>query len=379
MPIGKCRYRAVIAPDSGGEPQNLVYLLRKLVIIMPICPFCRKTVDPSTVWCACGANLSRYPSLPVGNKDIKDWLTRYEPESLNSTYAGGSLLDAARKQVISEQEDDISTGTKTNSEVATARTLIDDFLLACRREELAPTIDIGQLRRDRWNQWKRIPTEFRQHAPMKLFRLTPGYFFETSVVQFKDEFCLALDGSLYKHQLNAADPYPLEEFVGSIPVEKLAEALTTALVWLLKTKQQPGPDAGRDQREPAEKQPVPVEARQTEVATAKRGFKLPFGKRNGTARTEPVSTESVPQATAGDIGEPPKATESRSRFKMPFTKKAVESQVVVPDNGAVATIPDNGIKKTEAPAAEKVVVEAASTRSPAADTTADLTLEKTKS
>ena len=302
-------------------------------------------------------------------------------------------MDAARKRVISEQENELSTGTKTNSEVVAAQKLIDDFLLDCRREELAPTIDIGQLRRDRWNQWKRIPTEYRQHAPMKDFKLTPGYFFETSVVQFKDEFCLALDGGLYKHQLNAADPYPLEEFVGSIPVEKLAEALTSALFWLLKTKQQPGPDAGRDQREPAERQTVPAETRQAEVAAPKRGFKLPFGKRNGAARTEPVSTEPVSQDAADEVGQSPEAAASRSRFKMPFAKKTVEPQAVVPDNGAVATVPDNGIKKTEPRVADSVVVEpptarpapepatpspAASTQPPATEKAADLTLEKTK-
>ena len=254
---------------------------------MPICPFCRKPVEPGSVWCSCGANLSRYPSLPVNTSEIKDWLAEYEPELLATSWSGGSLFEIAKKRLLSEQEEEITANTKVNAEVTEAKSLIENFLLDCRREGLAPTIDIGQLRRDRWRQWKRIPTEFRQYAPLKKFALTPGYFFETSVAKFKDEYCVTVDGGLYKHQLNAPDPFPLEELISTVPPNKLREALAAALLWLLKAKQQPG--AGQ---EPVEVKAV-AEKEQT-PAKPKRGLRLPFGiGRKSTADSAAQETVEV--------------------------------------------------------------------------------------
>lgn len=124
-------------------------------------------------------------------------------------------------------------------EVAEARSLIDNFLYDCQREGLAPTIDIGRLRRDRWRQWKKIPAEYREHAPLKNFNRAPGYFFETSLALFKNEYCVAIDGSLYMHQLNSPDPFPIEELISTVPANKLGEALTAALLSLLRAKQRP--------------------------------------------------------------------------------------------------------------------------------------------
>jgi len=278
---------------------------------MPICPFCRKSVENGSVWCSCGANLSRYPNLPVNPTEIKDWLAKHKPEFLESSWSGGSLLDAARKHLINEQEKEIATGTKAQAEVAEAKSLIDSFLLDCEREGLPPTIDIGQLRRDRWRQWKRIPTEYRQHAPLKNFYQTPGYFFETSLAMFKDEYCVALDGTLYKHQLNSPDPFTLEELVGTMPAGKLAEALEATLLWLLKAKQQPGAAETPAQEMPAGR-PVTSEAAAgpapSRQARSKRGLGWPFGRSAGKTTAgvaeEPARIETPAESVGATMAPP---------------------------------------------------------------------------
>ena len=287
---------------------------------MPICPFCRKPVGAGSIWCSCGANLNRYPDLPVNPEEIKEWLAEHKPELLSSSWTGGLILEAARKRLIGEQEEEIKRITKIKAEVDEAKSLIESFLLDCRREGMAPTIDIGQLRRERWRQWKRLPTEYRQHPPLKDFRFTPGFFFETPIGQFNDEYCLALDGSIYKHQLNAPDPYPLRELVGNIPVDKLADALTMALVRLLKLKQQPH----MDQAEPAEG-PIVAEPADVGPAGAGRGakthrFKLPFGKnaaKPAAGETAEAPADENPEAPAASEAAEPEAVEPSEPKKTP--------------------------------------------------------------
>src|SRR3990172_61272 len=101
---------------------------------MPICPFCRKPVDPGSIWCGCGANLVRYPNLPVNSKDVKDWLAKYEPQVLTSSWSGGSLLERAKRQLMSGQDKEISANTRINAEMTEAKGLIKNFLLDCQRE-----------------------------------------------------------------------------------------------------------------------------------------------------------------------------------------------------------------------------------------------------
>ncbi len=267
---------------------------------MPICPFCRKHVDPGSIWCSCGANLVRYPNLPVNSKDVKDWLAKYEPQFLASTWSGGSLLERAKRQLLSGQDREITATTRSNAELTEAKSLIKNFLLDCQREGLAPTIDIGSLRRDRWRQWKRVPAEYRQHAPLKNFRFTPGYFFETSVADFKDEYCLSVDGVIYKHQLNAPDPFELEELLKVVPANKLAEALAAAMVELLKAKQHP--ESGVTQAlgasaEGGKAEPVPAQA-----AGPKSRWRLPF-RRAKEEIGQPGPDGSAAAEAAGQIVE----------------------------------------------------------------------------
>ncbi len=236
---------------------------------MPFCPFCRKSIEPNAIWCDCGLNLSRYENLPVTTKEIKPWLLKNEPNKLGSpSLSGKSLIVAAKEQLISTQETQISDNSKHRAEILEAENLFKSFLADCQKENLDPTINIGQLRKERWRQWKRIPTEYREHAPQKDFRLAPGYLFEMSIGTWKDEVCLSVDGSLYKHQLNAPDPYPLEEILNTISLRVLADALTTTLVWLLKNKQKPAADSKKG-KESVGKEPL----------KKSRGFKLPNRKR----------------------------------------------------------------------------------------------------
>lgn len=189
--------------------------------------------------------MTRFPALPASVPDVREWLARHVPEMLEAaTDSSHSLIEKATKQLMEKQDNEIKETTKQNSELTQVRNLIAGFLTDCTRSGLDPTIDIGQLRRDRWKQWKRIPAEYRQNPPLRSFKTTPGYIFEVHVAQYKDELCAGLDGSLYKHQLNALDPYPIEELVKSASVEKIEEGLIASLVWLLKAKQTPqGPSA----------------------------------------------------------------------------------------------------------------------------------------
>lgn len=244
---------------------------------MPFCPFCRKSVEPASVWCACGINLGKFEDLPVTVKDIKQWLVLNEPSMLEpSAKITNSLLDTAKSQLIRTQEEQVTDDTKSSVEISEAEKLIGNFLLDCKKEGLEPTIDIGRLRRERWRQWKRIPTEYRQNAPEKDFRLTPGYLFEISVVKYKDEFCLSADGIIYKHQLNAPDPYPIETLLSMVTVNGLAEALTATLVWLLKSRQKPSPGSV-----PQESQ-VPAGSEKS-ASRFKKSLIMPFGRKNPEA------------------------------------------------------------------------------------------------
>lgn len=261
---------------------------------MPVCPFCRKAVELNSVWCSCGVNLSQFSSLPTGTAEVSDWLTRHVPDSLETTFDPASpLLEQARKQLIDNQDSEVLATTKSTTEVNEVQRLISAFLADCLAAGVVPTVDIGQLRRDRWKQWKRIPSEYKQNAPLKSFKLAPGYIFEVNVAKFKDELCLSLDGSLYKHQLNAVDPYPLEELLKSATVEKIAEGLLAALVWLLKAKQQPDPVVEPTVATAGVEETVDASPAQTQAPTLKTGgFKLPFG-RKGNDDPEPDTDEEL--------------------------------------------------------------------------------------
>ncbi len=220
-------------------------------------------------------------------------MARHVPDTLETTFDPASaLLEQARKQLLDNQDSEVSAATKHTAEVTEVRKFTSAFLADCSGAGMVPTVDIGQLRRDRWKQWKRIPAEYKQNAPLKAFKLTPGYIFEINVAKFKDEFCLALDGSLYKHQLNAVDPYPLDELLKIATVDKIAEGLLAALVWLLKAKQQP--DLGA---EPATESGKTLEAGPSpnQPPTLKTGFKLPFGRKDGVEEAvETVETDEEP-------------------------------------------------------------------------------------
>lgn len=211
--------------------------------MLPICPFCRKHVESGAIWCTCGVNLSRYPKLPTAPNEIKEWLLKYAPEEVSTFNSEpGRMLITAKESLLKEQDAKVSEKTHHYLDLAAAEKLIEEFLFACEREKLAPTLDIGQLRRERWRQWRHIPAKYRLHPPLKDFRVKPGYLIQIPVAKFTDEFCLAIDGTFYKHQLNAQDPFPLEELLRFVPLNNLAEALNFTLVDLLKTKQQPVPE-----------------------------------------------------------------------------------------------------------------------------------------
>ncbi len=263
---------------------------------MPTCPFCRKSIEISSVWCECGANLAKFPALPESADDASQWLKRYVPEMLESSVdPKASLLEQARKKLLEEQDTEISEANTQATKIREVQKLISIFLTDCADAGVPPTIDIGQLRRDRWKQWKRIPAEYKQNAPLKTFKLTPGYIFEVRVAKHKDEFCVALDGSLYKHQLNAVDPFPLDDLLKGATLEKIAEGLLAALVWLLKTKQQPAEEGAAvtettEVAADADSQPT---GRKPTLKTG--GFKLPFG-RKGETKEASDSEEEVSEA-----------------------------------------------------------------------------------
>jgi hypothetical protein len=184
--------------------------------------------------------LSRFPSLPVSDSEVRRWLSRHVPDTLQTRADGRrSLIDQAQKRLIETQDAEIADSTKHEAEMAALQKVFSRFLSDCDKAGLTPTADIGQLRRERWRQWKRVPQEYRQNPPLKSFRETPGYIFELNIGKYKDELCLALDGTLYKHQLNAVDPYPAEELLKSATAEKVADSLIASLVWLLQARQHP--------------------------------------------------------------------------------------------------------------------------------------------
>ncbi len=279
---------------------------------MPVCPFCRKSVELNSVWCACGVNLSQFPALPTGAGEVREWLLRHVPDTLETTFDSASaLLEQARKQLLDNQDSEVLAVTKQTAEVTKVQKLISTFLAECSGAGLVPTVDIGQLRRDRWKQWKRIPVEYKQNAPLKVFKVAPGYIFEINVAKFKDEFCLGLDGSLYKHQLNAVDPFPVDELLKIATVDKIAEGLLAALVWLLKAKQQPDvgapaanvtavAEATTGSSKTVEAGPGPNQAPTLKTG----GFKLPFGRKNGAEEAgdtvEPAFDEPISEADEAD-------------------------------------------------------------------------------
>lgn len=286
---------------------------------MPICPFCRKSVEVGSVWCACGTNLGRYPTLPVSDQNIRKWLATYAPELIQtSVETENSLVDRARRRLIDEQEDEIAERTRAQAEIDSAKQLIANFLNDCHREGLGPTIDIGQLRRDRWRQWKRIPAEYRQNPPLKNFKVTPGYLLEISIANYKDEFCLALDGTLYKHQLNAPDPFSLEELLYIVPAAMLADALTLSVIWLLKSKQTP-----TYQEEPGY-EPAP--------AAPKRRFGLPFRQKSADDdSSQPVSEDEAAEPAAARENPGPEAAPGQepAAMRVEDTKIAANPKLTV--------------------------------------------------
>lgn len=254
--------------------------------MLPICPFCRKNVEPGAVWCTCGVNLSRYPKLPTAPKEVKEWLLKYAPEEVSTfTIEPGQMLIKAKESLVKEQDSQVNEKTQQYLELATAEKLIAQFLQACEQEMLAPTLDIGQLRRERWRQWRHIPAQYRLHPPLKDFRVKPGYLIQIPISKYVEEFCLAIDGSFYKHQLNALDPFPLEELLKLVPTSNLAEALNTALVELLKTKQQPAVESRRFFRRKKEQ----VEAEQVQPKPQPEISKEVVSKANNFSQAEAVA------------------------------------------------------------------------------------------
>ena len=318
LPLGSARVIALIgngpkyleSPTDGPvgcrDATDLVeyaYFQESWWLAMPVCPFCRKSVELNSVWCSCGVNLSRFPALPKGADEVREWLVRHVPDTLETTLDSASaLLKQARKQLLDNQDSEVLAETKHTAEVTEVQKLISTFLEECLGAGLVPTVDIGQLRRDRWKQWKRIPVEYKQNAPLKVFKLSPGFIFEVNVAKFKDEFCLGLDGSIYKHQLNAVDPFPIDELLKIATVDKIAESLLAALVWLLKAKQQP--DLGA---EPVAKSKETVEAApgSNQAPTLKTGgFKLPFGRKNGAEEADGIVEQAFDEPiTEGDEAE----------------------------------------------------------------------------
>ena len=243
----------------------------------------------------------------MGAGEVRGWLERHVPDTLKTTFDPASaLLEQARKQLLDNQDSEVSAATKNTAEVTEVRKLFSALLADCLRAGLVPTVDIGQLRRDRWKQWKRIPAEYKHNAALKAFKPTPGYIFEVNVGKFKDEFCLALDGSLYKHQLNAVDPYPVDELLTTATVDKIAEGLLATLVWLLKAKQQPDLGTGPAANVIAETgATVDAGPGSNQAPTSKTGgFKLPFGRKNGaeeaTGTVDPAGDEPVSEIGEAD-------------------------------------------------------------------------------
>ncbi len=284
---------------------------------MPVCPFCRKSVEITSVWCNCGANISRFPSIPASGSEVREWLSRHVPDALETSADNeGSLVEQARQRLLENQDSDIVSSTKDTAEATKVHKLIASFLADCLDAGLAPTVDIGQLRRDRWKQWKRIPAEYRQHAPLKSFKVTPGYIFEVNVAKYKDEFCVALDGTLYKHQLNSVDPFTIGEILKSATVEKIAEGLIGSLVWLLEAKQHPTISVAVE----SVPQSLPVSDGSGGQKAGR--FKLPFGHKNddnvagsSTDESAPSEDGAPPVVRAGPAEMEPVAVTAKSKGK----------------------------------------------------------------
>jgi hypothetical protein len=236
---------------------------------LPVCPFCRKSVDLSAVWCECGANLSRFPSLPASPPDVRPWLMRHVPDMLQAKVDGRkTLINQARERLIESQDAEIKESNRQQAEMAAAQKVFSNFLADCSAADFLPTVDLGKLRRDRWRQWKRVPAEYRQHPPLRSFRETPGYIFTLNIAKHKDEFCLALDGTLYKHQLNAPDPYPLEEILKFATVQKIAESMIVSLLALLQARQHPMEELETEVFEQIPEAPAPKSSRFNRKKTA---------------------------------------------------------------------------------------------------------------
>jgi hypothetical protein len=300
---------------------------------VPLCPFCRKPVPLNAVWCACGVNLSRFPTLPTENREIKEWLARYKPEFLEAAPAqANALVEGARRQLVGNQEKAVGLAVQNRMGLGAAKELIAGFLADCRRENLEPTIDVGQLRKERWRQWKRTPSEQRQNPPLKIFKQTPGYFFQITVAKYKDTICIAPDGSLYKHQHNAPDPFPFEELLSLITVDQLGQALTMSLVELLKAKQQPDGPAKAVKEEPAV---VPV-------ATAEQPAQQPASVKQAV---EQPATEKI---TAGQAVVPTAGLQQPPISKAPIEQPAVSTPTV-----PVAGMPQPPVERPSVPTAGK--------------------------
>lgn len=207
---------------------------------MPICPFCRKPAEQYTIWCSCGSNLTRYSNLPNYVQEIPAWFEEYAPESAKPANVPeqAGLLDQARAEFIGRQDAQLGSKSKEHVEVETIKRLLNDFLSACAQEQLAPNVDVGALRKERWRAWRSADKAVRHYPPLKEFKSTPGYHLRLPFAKYVDEYFLCLDGSLYRHEFNAPDPYPVEWMAKSMPVAKIEEGLRSALVELLAARQE---------------------------------------------------------------------------------------------------------------------------------------------
>lgn len=209
---------------------------------MPMCPYCHKPVTSAfTVWCSCGTNLSSYPNLPNDINELKTWLEKNNPDALSAEIFEGNLLEQARKSLITEQEKEIEKASQKAYEVARIKRAFADFLEGCSKEGLSPNVDVGRLRKERFKEQKK--TKQTYNMPQKNFRLTPSFHFQIFFSRSVEDFYLTEDGELYRHHMNAPDPFPMEELLKMTTVEKVVEGLRKALVGSLRQRQHQATEA----------------------------------------------------------------------------------------------------------------------------------------
>jgi len=203
---------------------------------MPICPFCHKSVTSAfTVWCSCGTNLSSYPNLPDDETHLKEWLKKHAPATLETEKIDGDLLEQARAALIKDQEKAIDDESQKAYDIAQVKRLLQEFVSSCSKEDLHPNIDIGKLRKERSKEQNKAKQ--KQNMPVKNFRLTPGYHFQIFFSRSVEDFYLTEEGEIYRHHMNVADPYPIEELLKFTTVEKINEGLRKTLVEVLRQRQ----------------------------------------------------------------------------------------------------------------------------------------------